>query len=162
MSDAKRLLAELRGEVDELVAQLELVTEPLQPDEIERERSDLLGPVWVAVEGRHSKDIPSWRVRVIDSDQHFIYMHHPGFSYASDFEPFTVSEARKLAMALLAACSWAEGHTRNELQLRQAKMESAAREKDRAHKGSEGFRVIYQFDVGLSRRRPAGSPRGFV
>ena len=51
-----------------------------------------------------------WRIRVLDDDSEkgsFVYVTNPDQADYGDFEAMTLTEARKLAMALLSACDWA-------------------------------------------------------
>ena len=103
MSDPLVLLAKVRREVDDLAARLSMLAPPPAPDEMVH-KPGLTGPMWNVIDGDNTYHYP-WRVRAIDDEPgRFIYVHHPRTFDPSDFEPMTIPEARKLALALLAAC----------------------------------------------------------
>jgi hypothetical protein len=115
---ALEIAAQLRVEVESLAAQLGTLTPPVAPDEITHVGGK--GPIWNAIDGDPVYRYP-WRVRAIDDEAgegNYVYVHHPRTSDPSDYTCLTVTEARRLALALLAACDYVTGTEMHRLRVK--------------------------------------------
>lgn len=104
-------LAVLRREAAELLA---LIDTSEYPAPTSQDGSPALpGPYWEVGENR---GLPRWRVHALPEEPMTIFLgvrdgHWPSGLHAvdlkrTDVEPVPLAEARRLAMALLAACAW--------------------------------------------------------
>lgn len=101
--DPQRLLAGLRREVAALLGQIDTSVKP-RPTYIRRPDQLNPGPVWRPAE--------KWTVRCIDPDPDpgspiCVFVTSPD-SWEDDFRAHSPEEARRIAMALLAAADWAD------------------------------------------------------
>lgn len=102
----EQTITQLRLQVAGLLSQLDTVEKP-RPTSINRSPDPNPGAVWQPAKG--------WTVRTIDdgvTDSGFVYVtcpEHARSGCCSDFDAATTDEARRLAMALLAAADWADG-----------------------------------------------------
>lgn len=104
--EAQEAAKALRTEVESIARQLAVIAPPASPDELIT-KPGLRGPLWNVNDSFVPEYRWPWRVRAIDDEPgHFVYVHHPRTFDPSDFETMTVDEARRLAMALLAACDY--------------------------------------------------------
>lgn len=100
-------IAVLRDQLAGLLSQIDARHKP-RPDELVRDGERLPGPRWLPAD--------RWKLWVITDDQElnggFIYVttpQHHELEAPGDFDPLPTHEARKLAMAILAAADWADG-----------------------------------------------------
>ncbi|GIH95340.1 hypothetical protein ACFFMN_23550 [Planobispora siamensis] len=95
------MLAELRRHVSGLLACIDTSGRPV-PDHVNPADHRLPGPVW--------HPAPGWTVRVIDNDPmpDVVHVSTPDAMHPSDFAAARISAARRIAMALLAACDHAD------------------------------------------------------
>jgi hypothetical protein len=97
----------LRDQLAGLVSQIDSAHKP-RPDQIVRDGDKLPGPRWLPVN--------RWKLWVITEEDElnrgFIYVttpQHHELEAPNDFDALHTHEARKLAMAILAAADWADG-----------------------------------------------------
>lgn len=98
----EQAIATLRTQLAGLLSQIGTAAKP-RPNEITPSGESNPGPVW-----HPAKD---WTVRAIDDaliNPTCVYVTCPEH-YGGDFDAIRTDEARKLAMALLAAADWADG-----------------------------------------------------
>ncbi|TYK45196.1 hypothetical protein [Actinomadura decatromicini] len=99
-------LARLRDQVAGLLSQIDTAAKP-RPTVITRAPERNAGAAWHPV-----KD---WTVRTINDEllePCFVYVTYPEHvrtEVSGDFDALTTDDARRLAMALLAAADWADG-----------------------------------------------------
>lgn len=99
-------IARLRDQVAGLLSQIDTAAKP-RPTELKRRPSKNPGALWHPV--KH------WTVRTLDDDllnPTCVYVTNPEHhrsGCANDFDAVTTDDARRLAMALLAAADWADG-----------------------------------------------------
>jgi hypothetical protein len=93
----------LRDQLAGLVSQIDSSAKP-RPDKVNPADHRLPGPEW-----HPEKD---WTVRCVDDDEPgpvCIYITPPALYDDGDLESLRTADARKFAMAILAACDWADG-----------------------------------------------------
>lgn len=102
----EQAIARLRDQVAGLLSQIDTAEKP-RPNSINQPPAPNPGAVWEPAKG--------WTVRTIDdgvTDARFVYVtcpEHARSGCCSDFDAATTVEARRVAMALLAAADWADG-----------------------------------------------------
>lgn len=126
MSDPRALFGELRTELQDLAESLAGYAPPPRPDGVERHNPHKLGPLWNVPPPAGNSGLDGHVVRVVeDGDPPLsVFVEGGQFSYGGDMEAFDPRRARILAMALLAAADWAEGH--DELGQRRLRKEESA------------------------------------
>ena len=93
----------LRDQLAGLISQIDSSAKP-RPDKLNPPDHRLPGPEW-----HPEKD---WVVRCVDNEPGLptsIYITPPALYGDGDLEALRTSDARKFAMAILAACDWADG-----------------------------------------------------
>jgi hypothetical protein len=102
-------IAELRAQLMALADSVTGYAPPPQPDRFERRNKHKIGPEWHVPNAQAET---GHIVRVIEDDEppRCVYVEGGSFSWGGDLEAFTTREARTLAMALLAAADWVDGH----------------------------------------------------
>ncbi len=112
-------LADLRSELNRLVAIAESAERP-KPDVINPPDHGMAGPEWrVAQEAPFAAQPPLWIVRSVDEEEtrDCVYVAQPDpyvkhdWERQLDFVPMRPTDARRLAMALLAAADRADSVT---------------------------------------------------
>jgi hypothetical protein len=103
----------IRNQLAGMLSQIDSSAQP-RPDEVNPPDHKLPGPVW-----HPDKD---WVVRCVDDDDPgpglpCIYITPPHLYHDGDIEAIDTHHARKLAMAILAACDWADGLAQGVTQL---------------------------------------------
>jgi hypothetical protein len=99
-------IARLRDQVAGLLSMIDTAAKP-RPTVITRAPEPNPGAAWHPVK--------NWTVRALDDDltiPQCVYVttpEHVRFSTPNDFDAVTTDDARRLAMALLAAADWADG-----------------------------------------------------
>lgn len=113
MTEPRDTIGELRRQLRELLAEAD-TTELPKPDRINPADHAMPGPQWEIttphVHGRRTV-LDRWLVRAVSdaSLADAVYLSSPDDSHAEDVRALRVEEARRLAMALLAACDHADG-----------------------------------------------------
>lgn len=104
----EQTIARLRDRLAGLLSQIDTAAKP-RPDVINRAPHPVPGPEWVPVSGRHG----TYTVRVSDPDEDLtvpvVHVIWPDEQWSGDMDALHSTEARQLAMALLAAADWADG-----------------------------------------------------
>lgn len=95
-------MAEIRREIADILSQIN--TACGLPTPVRSGHPNFPGHEWL-VERRHSR----WNVYVTDGHEDVLFVHHPG-DMPGDVKPMELDHARDLAMALLAACHYADRH----------------------------------------------------
>lgn len=101
MTDTAQALAILRDQLASLVSRIDTAELP-QPDGIE-DALGATGPVWNPAKG--------WTIRCVDDDRSrpaSVYLSSPEH-FGGDVTAEGIADARRIAMAILAACDWADG-----------------------------------------------------
>ena len=101
----------LRDQLAGLISQIDSSAKP-RPDKLNPTDHRLPGPEW-----HPDKD---WVIRCIDNEPSLptsIYITPPALYDDGDLEALRTDDARKFAMAILAACDWADGLTAGVTQL---------------------------------------------
>ncbi|MFF5261322.1 hypothetical protein ACFY4C_20460 [Actinomadura viridis] len=99
-------IAALRAQIAGLLSQIDTAAKP-RPTAVTWPPEPSPGATWYPAK--------SWTVRTIDDDllaPRFVYVttpEHFRFEASRDFDSITTDDARRLAMALLAAADWADG-----------------------------------------------------
>lgn len=101
MTDPRELLAGMRREVAELLAQIDTSAKP-RPTYVRASHQTNPGPVW--------RPADKWTIRCIDEHDLpcSVYVTSPDQVWDDDFRAHTPEEARRIAMALLAAADYAD------------------------------------------------------
>ncbi|HEY2763388.1 MAG TPA: hypothetical protein VGJ13_05160 [Pseudonocardiaceae bacterium] len=106
-TDPRLLLARLRTELTDLASALGPYAPPLKPDRFERSNRQKLGAEWhVPKEDRGGAPL---LVRTLDEEPGIVFYEGASFQHKGDMEAVGTTEGRAFAMALLAACDWADG-----------------------------------------------------
>jgi hypothetical protein len=103
VTDTDRHVHALRDQLAGLISQIDSSAKP-RPDKVNPADHRLPGPEW-----HPEKD---WVVRCVDNDHDLptsIYITPPALYDDGDLEALRTDDARKFAMAILAACDWADG-----------------------------------------------------
>lgn len=104
----EQAVALLRDQIAGLLSQIDSAAKP-RPDVINRAPHPVPGPEWVPVSGRYG----TYTLRVSDPDPHgavpVVHVIWPGDQWSGDMDALRSDDARRLAMALLAAADWADG-----------------------------------------------------
>lgn len=95
---ADDVIADLRLRIASLLGLIDSGTKP-EPHGVIPPEERNAGPVW--------KPGGKWRIRAVDEDDDSIYVTTP-LDWDGDFSALSLEEGRRLAMAILAACDWAE------------------------------------------------------
>lgn len=101
----EQAIATLRAQIAGLLSQIDTATKP-RPTVVTRPPEPNPGAAW--------QPVKDWTVRTIDDvvEPRCVYVtcpEHRRSGAAGDFDALTSDEARRLAMALLAAADWADG-----------------------------------------------------
>lgn len=99
---------QLREEVAGILSHLDTAYLPT-PDRIRQRHENLSGAEWTVASTR-KRESEQWRVHAIDGEHDAVFFHTPDAMFDSDVLAMKIVEARGVAMALLAACEWAERH----------------------------------------------------
>lgn len=103
---SEQTIATLREQIARLLSQVDTAEKP-RPTEIIRAGERHPGAVW--------RPVKDWTVRTIDddvTDPRCVFVtcpEHHRSGCALDFDAVSIADARRLAMALLAAADWADG-----------------------------------------------------
>lgn len=107
MTETERLITALRDQLAGLLSQIDTRAKP-RPTEIIKPGERNAGAVW--------RPARQWVVRALNDDVMLaptsVYLTTPEHfrsDAADDFDAITTDEARRLAMAILAAADWADG-----------------------------------------------------
>ncbi|GAA3958182.1 hypothetical protein GCM10023085_45810 [Actinomadura viridis] len=106
MSATEQTIATLRAQIAGLLSQIDTTAKP-RPTVVTQHPEPSPGAAWHPVR--------NWTVRTIDDDlvePRHVYVtcpEHGRSGAAADFDALTSDDARRLAMALLAAADWADG-----------------------------------------------------
>jgi hypothetical protein len=95
-------IALLRDQVAGFLSQLDMGQKP-RPSKVHESNSEMPGPEWTPAEG--------WTVRCVDDGvpPPAVFINLPGMYSSGDLIATRTTEARRVAMAILAACDWADG-----------------------------------------------------
>jgi hypothetical protein len=96
----------LRDQLAGLLSQIDSSAKP-RPDKVNGSDERLPGPEW---------ERSQWVVRCIDNDRMqptCVYITPPHWYHERDIDALRTDDARKFAMAILAACDWADGIAAN-------------------------------------------------
>lgn len=104
----EQTIARLRDQIAGLLSQIDTAAKP-RPNVINKAPHPVPGPEWVPVSGRYG----TYTLRVSDPDEDptvaVVHVIWPDDQDTGDMDALHSSEARCLAMALLAAADWADG-----------------------------------------------------
>lgn len=134
MTQPHDTIAELRRQLRELLAAADTAELP-KPTRINPAGHPMPGPQWDVTtpraDGRHTaRDL--WIVRAVTDPAlaAAVYLSTPDYSHVEDVRALRIEEARRLGMALLAACDHADG-------TREGVAYLADRRQARHHRGGE-------------------------
>jgi hypothetical protein len=102
-------IRDLREQVAGILSHLDTAYLP-SPARIRGKHEGLPGPEWTVESTRRRRDFTQWRVHAVDGESDAVFFHSPDAMFDQDVEALKIVEARGIAMALLAACEWAERH----------------------------------------------------
>jgi hypothetical protein len=79
-----------------------------KPDRFERDNQNKIGPEWHVPQSRRRNGWDPRLVRVVEGESG-VFVEGGAYMWGGDMEAMTTTEARSLAMALLAAADWSDG-----------------------------------------------------
>lgn len=101
-------IARLRDQIAGLLSQIDTAAKP-RPNVINKAPHPVPGPEWEPVSGKYG----TYTIRVSDPDEDptvpVVHVVWPDAQWSGDMDALRSTEARQLAMALLAAADWADG-----------------------------------------------------
>jgi hypothetical protein len=104
----EQAIAMLRDQLAGLLSQIDTSAKS-RPNKINRSPHPVPGPEWIPVSGRNG----TYTVRVADPSPEpvmpIVHVIWPDEQWSGDMDALNSTEARELAMALLAAADWADG-----------------------------------------------------
>lgn len=104
----EQTIAQLRDQIAGLLSQIDTAAKP-RPNVINKPPHSVPGPEWVPVSGRYG----TYTLRVSDPDEEpivpVVHVIWPDDQDTGDMDALSSDDARRLAMALLAAADWADG-----------------------------------------------------
>jgi hypothetical protein len=101
----------IRDQLAGLLSQIDSSAKP-RPDKLNPPDHRLPGPEWHPEKRLVRDQRAAWIIRCIDNDPTpptCIFITSPESVCDTDFSALPTEDARKLAMAILAACDWADG-----------------------------------------------------
>ncbi|MFC7330796.1 hypothetical protein [Marinactinospora rubrisoli] len=112
MAIPEHILADVRAELADLIALVDTATRP-EPTRTNPADHPMPGPQWdiaSPTEVGRRREMDRWIVRAVTDPEasDCVYVSTPDYSDVEDMRPVAVADARRVAMALLAAADYAD------------------------------------------------------